>query len=103
MSNTSPVVGSATIGPCSLLNVPPPVVCPWPAIGSPLLCHVAPSSVDFLTWISVLLPESWYETQTVFPSDVIHCRSACVLSSTAVVQSPGPAAALGQFVTETPS
>jgi len=49
------------MGPWSLLKVASPVARPWPGIGLPTLCHVRPSSSERWTWMSVLLPESWYE------------------------------------------
>src|SRR6266702_6808994 len=103
MSSNVLEVGSATIGPWVLLNVASPVAAPCPGIGLPTRCQVAPSSVERWTRINELLPESWYETQTLEPLDVIHCRSTPAVSSTLVEQPLGPVALAGQFVTETPS
>src|SRR6266571_3052264 len=76
---TSPVVGSATIGPSELLKVESPVVDPCPGIGLATFVHVCPSSVERQTVISVLEPESWYEIHAFVPIVVIHGRSApCV-------------------------
>ena len=75
------MVGSATIGPSELLNVELPVTRPRPVSGELLERHVRPSSVDFFTWMSALLPASWYATQTVLPYDVIQGRSAPAWSS----------------------
>jgi len=58
-SYSTPVPGSATIGPAMLLNVAPAVAVPWPAIGDAAACHVWPSSVERITRISALLPASW--------------------------------------------
>src|SRR5918911_1721722 len=98
-SNSIPVVGSATTGPCVLLKVESPVAAPWPGIGLPTFVQVAPSSVERWTWISELLPGSWYETQTFLPFEVIHCRSAPAVSSTTVLHADAAAPA-AQFVTE---
>src|ERR671925_1880184 len=97
--------GSATIGPFSLSNVEPPVVPPLPVIGSPTLCHVKPSSSDLCTCTVVELPESWYAIQTCGPRDVIHCRSACVVSMIWLLQLPKLFAtfAFGHATDETPS
>jgi len=48
-ANTLCVVGSATIGPWSLLNVDIAVRPPWPVIGSATRVHVKPSSSDRCT------------------------------------------------------
>src|SRR5919204_3128584 len=98
-------LGSATIGPFSLLNVEPPVVVPLPVIGSPTFAKVKPSSSDRCTCTVVLEPLSWYAIQTCEPRDVIHCRSACVVSITCFEQCPKSpeTSALGHVTAETPS
>src|SRR5712691_944015 len=84
-----------------LLKVELPVMSPWPTIGSPLELHVTPSSVDFFTRTIALFLESWYETQTFEPFDVIHWRSAFVVSRNTVLQFAKTAP--GHDVAETPS
>src|SRR6266436_5934905 len=102
-SYTTPVPGSATIGPIELLNVASPVAAPWPGIGEPAGDHVAPSSVERLTRISVLDCESWYESHALVPLDVIHSRSAPALSTKMCWHPPGEVVPAGQRVTLTPS
>src|ERR671923_507262 len=95
--------GSATMGPCELLKVAPPVAPPCPGIGLATFVQLIPSFVERHTGISVLDPESWYERYAVVPLVVIQGRSAPEVSSAFDVQPALLVAVAGQRVTETPS
>src|ERR1051326_124352 len=97
--------GSATMGPFSLSKVDPLVVDPPPVIGSPTRFQVKPSSSERWTCTVVLEPESWYEIQTCEAREVIHWRSACVVSMIWAVQSAKlfDVSAFGHASADTPS